>query len=231
MPDKKLGLNKKEEKPSTGEDQPEEEKNRSSLIKEDDIDDILSKTKLEKDPEGDLDEDDDTITLSKEEFESLKEDRDNYRKGLLSVKDKLKAQSVEAEKAKAELNKDKEASEDDSKFVTRDELDQREQKKAIKEACKDNFIEKNWDEIMEYYYDPRGDKSAETYLKNIKRAALIYKSENDIIDEDDDSQDRAKLSEEEGQEFSAGGAKGKPKKKKRIIPKKSTIQNWYPKEK
>lgn len=53
------------------------------------IDTILAGS---EDDDDDDDDDDDTVVLPKKQVDKLKSDRENYKNGLLSVKDKLKAQ-------------------------------------------------------------------------------------------------------------------------------------------
>ena len=73
--------------------------------------------------------DDEKVTLTKAELQKLQEERDNYKKGLLSLKNK--GRNLPGDKVAEVEKKETESFYDDSEYVTKRDLQKKEEKNAI----------------------------------------------------------------------------------------------------
>lgn len=191
-----------------------------------DLDSEIDKV-LGAEPEDDIDKEvedfgDGTVALPKAKWDKMKEDRDNYRKGLKSLKQKVKGKKSAPEKKEAEPKK-----EEKSEFVTRKELVKVEQDKAIKKACEDSEIEKNWVEIIKHYHAP-GTTSEDAYFEAIKDAHILWKSKNASDDDEEEDKNATSKLSAENKKLDGATDTGKGKKaRKHILPRRTSIQEWY----
>ena len=228
--EKQLGV-KKEDETSSGNNQPENkdtesETNVPDLEKE--IDTIVGEQADEvilKDEDVE-DLGDGTVALSKDKLEMLKkkvEDGVNYRKGLISIKSKLK----ETKKQKPALKKPEKA-DDNSEFVKKSDLDLKEQKLAIAEVEKNSVINQNWETIMSFYRNPGVGSSKEEYIKAVKQAFILWKNDTGYEEEEgEDADATSNLSTDKNKPSGDTTDEGKEKKRKSVLPKKQSVSEWY----
>ena len=220
---------------SPGEDNPgaEHQADKTTQAGESSINDAIGTIDeiLEEDA-SDVDvgeEDDETVTVSKAKLEKIKKGYGNYRKGLKGLKNKFQ-QLRKASPAKAEPKKGEEKTEKEkSEFVTKKEVSDNNEKKAIKMACKNKFIDKNWDKIVKYYSPRRGKEDVKKIVRDIRDAASLFKRNNPSkVKSDEDKDVTANLSLEAGKHKAGKGGGKVLNKKEGIIPQKTKIQEWYP---
>ena len=183
----------------------------------------VEETTENNDSNDDSDDKDAVIAQLKEEKEQLTEERDNYKKGMLSAKNK---RTIEKEK-KPEV---------DSQLVNK-ALRRVAEKEAIAEIldpdspayipeCVDN---KQWNQIISYI--PTGaDRETKTGVKRaLKIAVAAWKADTGFVEPENKKEDKASevgaLGEKTGGDKSEGG---KPKSTLNI-PKKNDIDTWFPK--
>jgi len=208
------------------------QENNSAASDKDDIDkDIEEIIKKEIPDEEDDDDDEDTVVIPKKKLDRLQSNLNNYKTGLVSVKDKyLKKGGDKGKQASKESTK-KPTSDDDSP-VTKADLRKGYEKDAIAEACKDEEVEKNWAEIVKYYSPRHGKDNPKDILKDIKDAKILWKAEKaeseDTEEEDDDKKSAAEIAAEKSKQ-SGTALKSKSKETKHILPQKTSVKDWYPK--
>lgn len=231
--EKSLSLNNGEEKTPSGGAQPGNNAQVSEEEIDKEIDDILAKG-WDDDDDYDDDDDDDTIVLPKKQVDKLKENLKNYKEGLLSVKDKLKHPAKNKASNNDSKNTDKKATNDDDAPITKGEIRQENERKAIAKACEDEEIEKNWAEIVKNYSPRHGKDSVDDIVKDIKAAKYLWereKADNGENDEEegDDKKSTAEIAAEKAK-IAGTGSKGKAKESKHVLPTKTPIKDWYPKK-
>jgi len=107
---------------------------------------------------------DDSVTISQAELDKLTEERDNYRKGMLSAKKVKRTLKAEDENL------------DDEEFLTRKDLFKANEEVAIGKVLKDvPEIDENWVEIMAFYAPRRGRGTVEGTVLDIKDAYYLWK--------------------------------------------------------
>lgn len=230
MPEERtLDLNNGEDTPS-GDGQPQNNSTDSTTDDAVDIDKFLNPSD-EGGEEDNLDDEEgkEEVTLTKKEVAELKKqakDGENYKKGLLAVKDKQKKQ-----KDKGKQTPQVPATQQsDSNVVTKDELQKRDQQAAIKEASKDQVIDKNWDGVMQYYRPPlAGTESQETYQEAIEDAKHKFLRLNPDKAPSDNTDDNAtrELGSDNAKPGGTAKPSGKQKPKKTIIPPRVSPKDWY----
>jgi hypothetical protein len=194
MDEKKLDLNSGEETPA-GEGQPEEQTPEEFSDEIEDVD-------IQPDSE-----EDDSVVLSKDKFDKLVEAKENYKKGLLSYKEKLKSKPKE------------EAPKEAPKETPVDE------KKAIESFIKENpEMEDKWSDLIQYYSGARGRDSIDSIKQDLDDAKTLYLKYNPPK-ESEDKKARADLSTETS--LPAVEGKGEKPKKGGLIPKKVSPSEWY----
>lgn len=193
----------------------EEKQEDKELPTEDGSDEELSEEKsLPEDGSDDSQgTDEETISISKRELEVLKkkaEDGENYKKAFTEKKEFKKAGL------------------DPTGYVTKAEFYAEKEREAIKEACKDDYFDKRWNEIIKYYVPRRGKASVEGILDDLKDARILHDAYagSDGNAKEVDSDIKRKLANEKSMP-GGGGLKGQEVKKGGVIRKSEPIQNWY----
>lgn len=193
---------------------------------ESEIDGILNA----KDDDSDIDEDD-TVAIPKKKLEKLEASKENYRKGLLSAKDKIKgfkkAKPAAAAPA-APANQPKPNAGDTP--ITATQLNERE---AIKEAEKDSVLNDNWQEVMKYYTPRHGKDSVKAILKDIEDAKTLFLKDNpDKAATDDQGEEdaTATVAADTVKPKAGSQGNGKTTPRKSILPKRTSPSEWYPKK-
>lgn len=231
MDTKHLDLNLGEEKPNTptGTGQPENksssleggEKQEDSVVEVKDIeisdDDILDEDSYEK-----------TVTISKDKLQKLVEVKDNYKKGLLSLKDKLKTKPKESVEDK---------SLEEGKYLSRQDFHKANEKVAIDKFVKDNpeMAEKaNWANLVRYYSGKSGKDTVDGIYRDLDDAKTLFDKYTEKKEEvDTENKDlKKKLSTETNLASGGSGGKGKSSTKETggILKRGIPVKDWYPKE-
>jgi hypothetical protein len=164
--------------------------------------------------ETDLDSDEDEkVTLTKEEYDKLLKDKENYKKGLLAYKEKSKEQTPPAKESDA---------------LTKAEFQKINEKKAIK-----SFLESNpdansqWDKLISFYRDSRGRSTVEDIVSDLDDAYTLFQKHNPAPeDKDPDKEQRATLSAEKSLSSTSRGRE-KASEKGGILTKKTPVTDWY----
>lgn len=156
-----------------------------------------------------LEDSEETVDIPKKLLRQLKQDRDNYREGLLSSKKKLASFKKEGEKA-------------ESKRETKDV-----ENKGIEKACEDSEIKENWRDIVKYYSPRRGKASVEDIVKDLKDAKTLWKKGPSKEKDTEDSKTTSELASLKGKPQGIG-KEGKEKTKERLIIKsQKPMDKWY----
>ena len=162
----------------------------------------------------------DSVTISRTELEKLKEERENYRKGMLSAK-----------RVKRTLKADGETL-DDEEYLTRKDLYKANEEVAIGKAIRDvPEIDEHWGEVMAYYAPRRGRGTVEGTVLDIKDAYYLWQKDNPSI-EVDTKEKLAKKAKADLSSLPSNPAKGKEKEqkapKKHIMPEATDkMADWY----
>jgi len=190
-------------------------------------DDDRSEKKTSKDSSK---KEDEKVTLPKSELQKLKEERENYKDGLLSTKQKLKEVKNQSSKENGLPDNDEDAKgEDLDSPMTKKEFYKAREKEAIQKATEDSKIDNNFDEIMEYYTPRRGKDTVENIVSDIKDAKYLWnKYKGGSSSEDKEAS--SKLSTESKKPSGRSSGQGKEKRQKRILPKNSSPEEWYGKK-
>lgn len=160
-------------------------------------------------------DEDDTVVLSKRELEKLTMERDNYKRGLLSIKEKKTPKPATPKPVETGGNSNL------PEWFTKVN-----EQKAIAAACSDPDVENNWPDVVRYYRDTRGRATVEAIASDIDDAVTLYKKNAKVKASEDDKEITAKVvSESKSQPASSG--EGKKAEKKHIIQKKSDVSTWY----
>jgi len=214
--EKTLGLKQEGEQPSSGTDQPERkdpEPTPEGLDSE--IDETLKGEDINPEVE---DLGDGKVVLSKQDLEKLKTERANYKKGLLSIKPKLKAFKKPAPVPQK------------GEFLTRSEYNKGIEKRAIANACQDSDVNDNWGKVMDYYVPKHGKDTVEGIMADVKRAYNLFRLENPLSPEDVERKATADLAAEKGKPAGKLDSVGKKVRRKSILPKPTPIEEWYGKK-
>lgn len=208
----------------------------------DDIDSIIADSEKESDKDVNLTPDDDeadTIVVSTAKLKKLQTASKNYKKGLLSIKGKIKKGEGEKKTEKKEEKPEKkpDAKKKEDQTLTVKDFQDRESKRAIKKACADKDkgkeMDENWKDIMKYYRPLRSKDDADEIVKDIFDAHTIWKSKQKKDDKEGDEGDkkaRAALAKEKGEGGGGDeGGKKDEKGRKRVLPKRTPVQEWYKK--
>ena len=190
MDEKSLDLNTEEEVTPEGSGQPATEP--SSDIPED-----------SQESEGD------TITLTKDKYEQLIEDKENYKKGLLSLKEKSKTKPAESA----------------SEFLPRKDFYKENAKEAIQKFVSDNpEIGENWSEFIKQYADKRGRDTVNAIVQDLDDAKTLY--EKHQPKESQNKEAEAELSKESSIPVTSG--KGDKPEKVSFLKRPTPLEKWYP---
>lgn len=193
------------------------------------LDDILA-TQDEK-IEIDDDDDEDTIVVPKKTMKKILEARDNYRKGVLGAKEKLKALKKNGTSTPAPAAPAQPATPtnpDPIHAAVQAEAQKAREKEAIKKACEDKLVDENWQEIMPFLPVGMSRESVDSIVEGIMTAKETYiKKHPELLDEEEDDDATADLAAET-KKPSVGNKGGDQKpKKKGVLPKRTPVQNWY----
>lgn len=225
MGERTLGLKPAAETPADGNGQPANNTPDSTpdvdtLEKE--IDTSLGKEDVEI-KEGEFDDDEETVVLSKKQLEKLKEVKDNYKQGLLSVKDKLKVvkRPPVAAAPKPQVNVG-----DDAPLTRKDVITQNE-KTAIKEICEDKYNDDNYDEIIKFYHAPSVPIPSVEDMKEAWEDAKYKFIRRNPDKAPKETGNVGDLATDRGVPIGQTTKDGKPAEKKRIIPQKTQVGEWY----
>jgi len=209
MDEKNLDLNAGEETIETpaGSGQPEKKttpQTESELeIKDEDI---------KPDSEDDVE---DTVTLSKDKFQKLVEAKENYKKGLLSYKEKLKTKPKEEK----------------GDYLSKQDFFKANEKTAIDKFVKDNpEMTDKWTEFVKHYSGKRGKDTVDGIVQDLDDAKTLFVKYNPPKEKgSEDKAAKAELSKESTLP-SHIGPDGKKPKEGGIIPKRTPPTEWYKEE-
>lgn len=152
------------------------------------------------------------VELSKEEYDKLLADKENYKKGLLSYKEKAKEQPKEEPKD----------------VFTKTDFHKINEDKAINAFLKDNpEVDGKWSDFISFYNDKSGRDSVEDIINDLDDAKTLFLKHNPIKKEDD-NQTKAKLTSEKSLESSSSDDV-KPQKtgNKFLDARGEKITEWY----
>lgn len=170
--------------------------------------------------------DDDNITLTKAEYQKLQEERDNYKKGLLSLK--RKGRTLPGDNDKETDKQDTTNYYDDSEYVTKRDLQKKEEKQAVSLALVEiPELDDNWDDIVEFYYPKRGKDDAENIVEDIRDAVEIWKFRKGVKPKADTETKKVIAKAVSDTSVSKGKEKSSAPKKKGIIKPKVPMERWY----
>ena len=239
MEDPNKDLKDGEEETPTGDDQPDKKTPDPDESDEEETDDEESDSDKDDDDDSDDSEDDsdEEVKVSKSELEQLRKDakeKESYRKGLIRL-NKARGRNLPG----SEPVKKKKADDDDDDFgetpkeeyVTKQELVLRDEKHAVSDACKNEEILLNWDEIIAFYQRPK-ENSYESQSAAIQNAVKLWKADQGI-NENPEKKEAKKKADKAKQDLASekGLSKGKDKKptpsKKSIIPRRQKMEDWY----
>lgn len=132
------------------------------------------------------------VKLSKSEYEKLREERNNYREGLLSTKEKLK-QMEEKQSPEKEENTSTEPSGD---YLTKSEFKKMNEEKAIRKFLNENpDIKNNWGDLVQHYAGKRGKLDVDAIVQDLDDAKdLLYKHNPEIKKDKSPEKDDSKKS-------------------------------------
>lgn len=224
--EKKLGGNTGEQTPAATDPAGKETTDDIDTgVVESEIDSILNA----QDDDADIDEDD-TVAIPKKKLEKLEQRAENYRKGLISAKDKIKGfkkAKPAAAAAPAQPTQPKPNPGDEP--ITATKLNERE---AIKKAEEDPVLNDNWQEVMKYYTPRRGKDSVNAILKDIEDAKTLFLKDNPDKAQTDNADDAAAatIAADAAKPKSGSQGNGKQPERKSILPKRTDPKDWYPKK-
>lgn len=233
MEEEKKDLKDGEEETPAGDDPSEKETSTESEEEEETSEDESDEEESEEEEESD-----EEVKISKSELERLRKDADqkeNYRKAVIRLNRKGRNLPGSDPEIKKKKSVDDESGDDDEKintddFVTKAELTTRDEKRAVADACKNEQVALNWDEIIVFYQRPK-DNSYDTQLAAIQTAHKLWKADKGITDKPTKEKSEAKKAKQD-LSIDKGKGKGKEKKpvkneKRSIIPKHSSMNDWY----
>ncbi len=238
----KKDLKEGEDSPS-GADQPENESTGSNEENESTGATGTSGATGSSEASGASGSDDDQVSVSKSELEELRKkagERDNLSKAVIRLNKKLGRKLPGSEPLKKKKKVDDEGDDEgdddtlnEEKFVTKAEMKKRDDKRAINDACNNDEISLNWNDIMEFYVIPKDD-SYESKLAAIKKAHKLWRADEGITDKPDEEKEKKKKAAKAKQDLATEKSlnKGKEKKpvktkKRTIIKKSSSMNDWY----
>jgi predicted CopG family antitoxin len=190
MSEENLDLNVGEEETPLGDGQPESQD--SSSV------------------EPESQDDGDTIQLSREVYDKLLTEKENYKKGLLSAKEKIKSTPKESK----------------SEFLPKQDFYKANEKEAISKFIADNpEIKEQWSDFVQHYSGKRGRDTVNSIVQDLDDAKTLFQKHNPAKDTEDKSA-QADLSKESA-EPRAQGQGGAKQEKKSLFPKRVPVTEWY----
>jgi len=194
----------------------EETMEEKQLPQEDVQEDIEEEVKSlpEDESEDSQGTDENVISISKTELEELRkkaEDGENYKKAFTEKKEFRKAGL------------------DPTGYVTKAEFYAEKEQEAIKEACKDDYVDKKWKDIIKYYVPRRGKASVEGILADLKDARILHDA---YADPDGNAEIAAKdiqrnLAHEKSISVNSGMSKGQEIRKGGVLKRSEPADSWY----
>jgi len=216
---KTLGI-KQAEKPAPTTD-PVEEKTPDIINA---IDSVLNVTQEEESFTVETtDYDDNSVVISKTDLETLKQktkDGENYKEGLLSLKEKAKIVKQPKVTKKEIPGKDK-------SYLDKDEFYGSIEKSAIKQACKDEDVNTHWAEILPYYTARRGKTTSADIVEDIQDAYTLFRKYHPEDVEPEDKETVVKLSNDKTEIKKGTGQGDKKVAKKTLFPAAKKVEDWY----
>lgn len=159
----------------------------------------------------------DKVVLSKEEHAKLLEERDNYKKGMLSYKEKIK-----------DVPKEDAFKKDD--VLTKSDFHKMNEKKAIQQFLKENpELDTKWTNFVSFYRDTKGRNDVESILQDLDDAKTLFQKYNPVKEKDDTKGIVSNLSSDNSLNSTPSDKGGKPEEKGGLIKKHTPIQDWYKK--
>lgn len=185
------------------------------------------------------DGDEETVVLPKKNLEKILKDRNNYRSGLLSSKDKIKGLKKGKPAAASEQEREATGTQSQSADATLAKANERSVIDALTKPTLPNGdenpeydpdIDENWAEIIPFYTPRHGRQTANSIKEDLYDAKLLYQkrhpkkqgSETREIESDISSESGAPTGKSEG---------GKPTERKHVLPRTSSAQGWFPTKK
>jgi hypothetical protein len=179
------------------------------------------------------------VQISKTELEKIKEERDNYRKGVIRLNESRgrflpgsEPSKPEPKKPKSKIDfEDDEGDDDEDKtpkgdFLTKKDLQFRDEKAAIRRACaQDPELNEHWAEIIVNFPPDWSRDSIEDIIAGLQHAKTVWKALNPDKPIDQGKKDTADLAADKG--LGKGKEKQPTPEKKTIIPKKEGMSGWY----
>jgi len=181
------------------------------------------------------------VEISKSELEKLQKDaglKESYRKGLIRI-NRARGRILPGSEPEEEPKKKEEEELDEfgepikkkktEEFVTKKDLAIRDEKAAIAEACENEEIALNWEDIIIFYVPPK-ENTKEAKKQAIFDAHRRWRAEQGISEEkpkDEGKKDTGDLATDKGLRKGKEKDTGQKPEKKSIIPKKEKMEDWY----
>ena len=185
-----------------------------------------------QDDKIDIDDEDgeDTVVVPKKTMKKILEARDNYRQGVISAKDKLKALKKNGTPAPAPAAPAQPAAPtnpDPIHAAVQAEAQKTREKDAIKKACEDEIVDAHWQEIMPFLPVGMSRESVDSIVEGIMTAKETYlKKHPELLEEEDDDAAADLAAVTRKPSVGNKGGDQKPKRKS-IIPVKTPVSSWY----
>jgi hypothetical protein len=163
-------------------------------------------------------------------MKKILEARDNYRQGVISAKDKLKALKKNGTPAPAPAAPAQPAAPtnpDPIHAAVQAEAQKTREKDAIKKACEDEIVDAHWQEIMPFLPVGMSRESVDSIVEGIMTAKETYlKKHPELLEEEDDDAAADLAAVTRKPSVGNKGGDQKPKRKS-IIPVKTPVSSWY----
>lgn len=176
---------------------------------------------------GNSNDGDDEVVVTKKELDKLKADKENYKNGLLSIKDKYKSYKKNSKPAPTATPTDPL-----SKPLTMNDLHKLNEDKAVEKVQNaDSIVKEHWKEISKYYRPVHGKNTPEAIEKDIKQAKLLFLDDNPDI-QDKEQVDKKKkaisdLGSDSGKSAGTTTSTDKAPAKKSVLAKPTPVKEWY----
>ena len=160
--------------------------------------------------EPELKDDGDTIQLSRAELEKIITEKENYKKGLLSAKEKIKSMPKESK----------------SEFLPKQDFYKANEKEAISKFVAENpNMKEQWSELVQHYSGARGKDSVSSIVQDLDDAKTLFQKHNPPKESTDKSA-QADLSKESAEPL-AKGRGGDVKEVKPLLQTRTPVTEWY----
>ena len=160
--------------------------------------------------EPELKDDGDTIQLSKGEYNKLLDEKENYKKGLLSAKEKMKLTPKESK----------------SEFLPKQDFYKANEKEAISKFVAENpDMKEQWSDFVQHYSGKRGRDTVNSIVQDLDDAKTLFQKHNPQKEAEDKSA-QADLSKESAEPL-AKGRGGDVKEVKPLLQTRTPVTEWY----